>query len=93
MTTKNKLKTDCLRREVPLTFPDECTVEARNTTHFRTIREIKSVFSLKGARAQFQSINEIRKGYQPRSNKIKNKEGILLVNREEVNNRWQEYFE
>ena len=25
VTSKIKLKTDCLRREVPLTFPDECT--------------------------------------------------------------------
>ena len=38
-------------------------------------------------RDQFQGINEIRKGYQPRGNMIRNKEGEMIVNREEIKQR------
>ena len=34
VTNKNKLKTDCSRREVPRTFPDECTIHSVNKMQF-----------------------------------------------------------
>ena len=43
-------------------------------------------------RAQYQGINRIRKGYQPRQELIRDKHGSILVNKEDVKSRWTEYF-
>ena len=45
------------------------------------------------ARAQYQGINQIRKGYQPRQELIEDKEGNMLVTRDAIKDRWVEHFQ
>lgn len=44
-------------------------------------------------RCQFQSIKNVRSGFQPRQSMVKNDMGTLLVDKEEVTDRWVSYFE
>ena len=58
----------------------------------RNIREIEDNRRAKRTREQYQGINSVKKGYQPRLMMVKDKEGRLLVNQEEVKERWKQYF-
>jgi hypothetical protein len=40
----------------------------------------------------YRGINEFKKGYQPRINIIKNKNGNLLADPQSVLNRWKNFF-
>jgi hypothetical protein len=39
-----------------------------------------------------RGINEFKKGYQPRTNKLKDKNGDLLADCHNILNRWKKYF-
>jgi hypothetical protein len=39
-----------------------------------------------------RGINEFRKGYQPRSNSVKNGNGDLVADSHNILNRWKKYF-
>jgi hypothetical protein len=39
-----------------------------------------------------RGINEFKKGYQPRTNLVKDKGGDLLANPHKILNRWKNYF-
>ena len=43
-------------------------------------------------RKQFQGIKRMRNGFQPRTDLIRNKEGDIVVGREEIKQRWIEHF-
>ena len=58
----------------------------------RNLDEIESNRRHGHTRAQYQGINQIRKGYQPRQELIRNKEGKVLTNSEAIKSRWMEYF-
>jgi hypothetical protein len=40
----------------------------------------------------YERENEFKKGYQPRSNLVKDKKGDLLADSHNVLNRWKNYF-
>jgi hypothetical protein len=40
----------------------------------------------------YRSITEFKKGYQPRSNLIKDKRGNILADRNKILSRWKNYF-
>jgi hypothetical protein len=40
----------------------------------------------------YRGINESKKGYQPRSNLVKDENGDLLANSHSILNRWKNYF-
>jgi hypothetical protein len=46
----------------------------------------------KNIRDQYREINEFKKGYQPRSNLVKNENGDLLADSNTNLNRWKSYF-
>jgi hypothetical protein len=39
-----------------------------------------------------RGINEFKRGYQPRNNIVKNENGDLLANSNNILNRWKNYF-
>ena len=57
------------------------------------LREIEENRAHGKTRKQFQGIKRMRNGFQPRMNLIRNKEGNIIVGREEIQRRWIEYFE
>jgi hypothetical protein len=46
----------------------------------------------KNIRDLYRSINEFKKGYQPRTNLVKDESGDLLVDPHKILNRWKNYF-
>jgi hypothetical protein len=46
----------------------------------------------KDIRDLYRGVNEIKKGYQPKSNLIKDKNGDLLADSHNILNRWKNYF-
>ena len=58
----------------------------------RKITEIESNRRNRRAREQYRGINEVRKGFRPRTNMIRDKNGVVLVNESEIKERWREYF-
>jgi hypothetical protein len=46
----------------------------------------------KNIRDLYWGINEFKKGYQPRTNLVKDKRGDLLVDSHKIFNRWKNYF-
>ena len=59
----------------------------------RNISEIEQSRRSGRVREQYQGIKEIKNGYQPRSVMIKDKEGELIMNEDEVKARWKDYFQ
>ena len=59
----------------------------------RTLMDIESDIQNKRVRNQFQKVKEVRKGYQPRMETVKNKEGNLLTNEEQVTQRWRQHYQ
>jgi hypothetical protein len=43
-------------------------------------------------RALYRGINTFKKGYQPRSNLVKDENGDLLADSHNILNRWKNYF-
>jgi hypothetical protein len=56
------------------------------------INELQSNSKNKNIRDLYRGINEFKKGYQPRTNLVKNKRGDLLVDPHKILNRWKNYF-
>jgi hypothetical protein len=40
----------------------------------------------------YRGINEFKKGYQPRTNLVKNEKGDILADPHKILNRWMNYF-
>ena len=59
----------------------------------KDLEEIESNRVRGQPRAQYQGINKIRKGYQPRQEFIEDKEGNMLVIKDAIKDRWVEYFQ
>jgi hypothetical protein len=76
-------------------------VRREASRHFRTkkreylkdrINECESNSKNKNTRDLYRGINEFKKGYQPRTNLVKDKRGNLLADPHKILNRWKNYF-
>jgi hypothetical protein len=56
------------------------------------INELESNSKNKNIRDLYRGINEFKKGYQPRTNLVKDKRGDLLADPDNILNRWKNYF-
>jgi hypothetical protein len=56
------------------------------------INDLESVSKNKNIRDLYRGINEFKKGYQPRTNLVKDERGDLLVDPPKILNRWKNYF-
>jgi hypothetical protein len=56
------------------------------------INELESNRKNKNIRGLYRGINEFKKGYQPRTNSVKDKRGDLLADPQKILNRWMNYF-
>jgi hypothetical protein len=56
------------------------------------MNELESNSKNKNIRDLYRGINEFKKGYQPRTNLVKDKRGNLLPNPHKILNRWKNYF-
>jgi hypothetical protein len=56
------------------------------------INELESNSNSKNTRDLFIGGNKFKKGYQPRTNLVKDKRGDLLVDPHKILNRWNNYF-
>jgi hypothetical protein len=56
------------------------------------INELESNSNNKNIRDLYRSINEFKKGYQRRTNLVKDEKGNLLADPQKIVNRWMNYF-
>jgi hypothetical protein len=56
------------------------------------IEELETNSKLKNVRDLYQGINDFKKGYQPRTNMTKDKQGDLVVDSHSILARWRNYF-
>jgi hypothetical protein len=56
------------------------------------INELESNSKNKNIRDMYRGINEFKKGYQPRTNLVKEERGNLLADPHKILNRWKNYF-
>jgi hypothetical protein len=56
------------------------------------INEVASNSKNKNIRDLYRGINLLKKGYQPRSNSVKDENGDLLADSHNILNRWKKYF-
>jgi hypothetical protein len=56
------------------------------------IDELATNSKNKNIRDLYREINECRRGYQPRSNLVKDENGDLLVDSHSTSNRWKNFF-
>jgi hypothetical protein len=56
------------------------------------INEIERISKNKNIRDLCRGINEFKRGYQPRSNLVKDENGDLLADANTIRNRWKSYF-
>jgi hypothetical protein len=56
------------------------------------INELESNSKNKNIRDLYWGINEFKKGFQPRTNLLKNEMGDLLADPQKIVNRWMNYF-
>jgi hypothetical protein len=56
------------------------------------INELESNSKNMNIRDLYRGINEFKKGYQPRTNLVKNERGDLLADCQKILNRWKNYF-
>jgi hypothetical protein len=56
------------------------------------INELESNSKNKNIRDLYRSINEFKKGYQHRTNLLKDEKGDLLADHHKIVNRWMNYF-
>jgi hypothetical protein len=54
--------------------------------------ELESNSKNKNIRDLYRGKNEFKKGYQPRTNLVKDEKGDLLEDRHKIVNRWMDYF-
>jgi hypothetical protein len=76
-------------------------VRREESRHFRNkkreyvkdkINELESNSKNKNIGDLYRSINEFRKGYQPRNNLVKDERGDLVAGPHKILNRWKNYF-
>jgi hypothetical protein len=56
------------------------------------INELESNSKNKNIRDLYRGINEFKKGYQPRTNLVKDERGNLLADPRKILNRWKNFF-
>jgi hypothetical protein len=56
------------------------------------INELATESKNKNIRGLYRGINEFKKGYQPRTNLVKDKNGDLLADSHNILNKWKNYF-
>jgi hypothetical protein len=56
------------------------------------INELESNSENKNIRDLYRGINEFKKGYQPRTNLVKDEKGDLLADPQKIVNKWMNYF-
>jgi hypothetical protein len=56
------------------------------------INELESNSKNKNIRDLYRGINEFKKGYQPRTNLVKDEKDDLLADLHKIVNRWMNYF-
>jgi hypothetical protein len=56
------------------------------------INELESNSKNKNIRDLYRDINDFKKGYQPRTNLVKDEKGDLLADPYKIVNRWMDYF-
>jgi hypothetical protein len=56
------------------------------------INELESNSKNKNIRHLYRGVNEFKKGYQPRTNLVKDERGDLLADPRTILNRWKNYF-
>jgi hypothetical protein len=54
--------------------------------------EFKTNSKNKNIRDVYRDVNELNKGYQPKSNLVKDENGDLLGDSDNILNRWKNYF-
>jgi hypothetical protein len=78
-----------------------CDVRRETSRHFRNkkreylkdkINELESNSKNKNIRDLYSGINEFKRGYQPRTNLLKDERSNLLVDPHKILNRWKNYF-
>jgi hypothetical protein len=78
-----------------------CNVRREASRHFRNkkreylkdkINEIELNGNNKNIRDLYRGITECKKGYQPKSNLVKDERGDLLVDPRQILTRWKIYF-
>jgi hypothetical protein len=56
------------------------------------INKLESNSKNKNIRDMYRGINEFKKGYQPRTNLVKDERGDLLADPHKILNRWKNYM-
>jgi hypothetical protein len=56
------------------------------------INELETDSKNKNIRDLYRGVNEFKKGYQPRTNMVKEENGDLLADSHSILNRWKNYF-
>jgi C4-type Zn-finger protein len=56
------------------------------------IEELETNSKLKNVRDLYRGINDLKKGYQPRTNIVKDEQGDLVVHSHSILARWRNYF-
>jgi hypothetical protein len=56
------------------------------------VNELESNSKSKNIRDLYRGINELKKGYQPRTNLVKDERGDLPADSHKILNRWKNYF-
>jgi hypothetical protein len=56
------------------------------------IEELENNSTLKNVRHLYRGINDFKKGYQPRTNIVKDEQGDLVVDSHSILARWRNYF-
>jgi hypothetical protein len=78
-----------------------CNVKKEASRHFRNkkteylkgkITEIELNSENKNIRDLYSSITEFKKGYQPKTNLVKDERGKLLADPQKILTRWKNYF-
>jgi hypothetical protein len=77
-----------LRREISRTYRNKKRKNLKGK-----INELEINNKNKNIRVLYRSINEFKKGYQPRINIIKDENGNLLADPQSILNRWKNFFE
>jgi hypothetical protein len=78
---------DNIRREASRTFRTKKREYLKNK-----INELETNSNNKNIRDLYRVINELKKGYQPITNMVKEENGVLLADSHSILNRWKNYF-
>jgi hypothetical protein len=69
------------------------TFRTKKRKHLKNkLNELETNSKNKNIRDLYRGINEFRKGYQPKTNMVKDENGDLLADSHSILNRWKNYF-